>query len=76
VLIRHSKTVDKTRRLASFPHPLGDGFAAAMDEYRVNPHTLEKDDVTKQALNEVVILHCTAAILNNEGLTSELLNEW
>ena len=48
---------------------------AAVDDHRVDADRFQKDHVVQGALDEVLVLHRAAAVLDDERLVAELLDE-
>jgi hypothetical protein len=54
---------------------LANGFAAPMNDDRVNANGFQKDDITQQAFNQMIVLHSGASVLDDKGVAPELLDE-
>jgi hypothetical protein len=76
LLVGHAQAVHKARLQSGFTHPIRDRFSAAVDEHRIYPDRLKKDDIAQEPLDDILIVHRAAAILNDEQFASEALNEW
>jgi hypothetical protein len=46
-----------------------------MDEHRIDPNSLEKDNVSEETLDNVFVVHRRAAIFNNKKMAAEFLDE-
>jgi hypothetical protein len=46
-----------------------------MNQDRVNPYSFEKNDITQQALNQVIVLHRAAAVFDDKRLASKSLDK-
>jgi hypothetical protein len=69
------QAIHKARLQPRFPHPVRDRLAATMDQNRVDPDGFEEHDIAEETLHDSFILHGAAAILDDEQLSTELLNE-
>ena len=68
------EALDETSLQSSVLHACGDGFAATMDEDRIDSDCLEKNDITKEFIDDLVVLHRGATILDHEGLAAIFLD--
>ena len=75
LLVGDAQPVDELRLLPRVTHALGDRLAAAVDEHGVDAHGFEKDDIAQKALDDLLILHGTAAVFDDEKFAAEFLDE-
>src|SRR5262245_23654944 len=73
--VGYSQAIYKTRCLARLPHALSNCLPTTVNQNRVNPYGLKKDDVTQKALNQVIIFHRAAAVLDDKSLASKPLDK-
>jgi hypothetical protein len=75
LLIGDAQPVDEPRLQPCVAHALRDRLAAAVDEHGVDAHRLQEDHVAQESLDHVVVVHRAAAILDDEELSAEFLDE-
>ena len=74
-LVGDPQSIHKSRRLSSLTHTLGNRFAAAMNQHWIDADRFKENDITKQTLNQVIVLHGAATILDDKRLTAEFLDK-
>ena len=74
LLVGHAQAVDELGLQPGFAHPLRDRFAAAVDEHGVDADRLEENHVAQHALDDLLVLHRAAAVLDDDGFSAVLLD--
>ncbi len=74
LLIGDAQAVDEARLQPRIAHALGDRFSAAVDEHGLDADGVEKDDVAQEALDDLLVFHGAAAVLNDEALAAKFLD--
>ena len=74
LLIGDAQAIDEARLQPRIAHALGDRFSAAMDEHRLDADGVEKDDIAQEPLDDLLVFHGAAAVLDHEALAAEFLD--
>src|SRR5262249_22284776 len=72
--VGHAKAVDELRLQPRLAHAVGDRLSTAVDEHRIDADGFEKNNVTQKPLDDALVLHRAAAVLDYEELATEPLD--